>query len=127
MWRGCTFVFFFFQAVDGIRDLYVTGVQTCALPISAGRLVQWPARVRDLRTGRPGRPGRQRPADSPAGRRGRGAADHRAGVLPRPGPRDPLRPARPAFLTVTALTCPQRYDQGIPPGLRRTMTARSRG
>src|SRR5206468_7008584 len=28
-------VFFFFQAEDGIRDLIVTGVQTCALPISA--------------------------------------------------------------------------------------------
>src|SRR5438874_4166296 len=26
---------FFFQAEDGIRDLYVTGVQTCALPISS--------------------------------------------------------------------------------------------
>src|SRR2546430_7174778 len=26
--------FFFFQAEDGIRDLTVTGVQTCALPIS---------------------------------------------------------------------------------------------
>src|SRR6266496_6264981 len=26
--------FFFFQAEDGIRDLYVTGVQMCALPIS---------------------------------------------------------------------------------------------
>src|SRR5690349_2149353 len=26
-------VVFFFQAEDGIRDLYVTGVQTCALPI----------------------------------------------------------------------------------------------
>src|SRR5690349_23015499 len=29
------FDFFFFQAEDGIRDLYVTGVQTCALPISS--------------------------------------------------------------------------------------------
>src|SRR2546425_9007601 len=28
-------VFFFFQAEDGIRDKLVTGVQTCALPISA--------------------------------------------------------------------------------------------
>src|SRR5438552_5772309 len=28
------FVFFFFQAEDGIRDDLVTGVQTCALPIS---------------------------------------------------------------------------------------------
>src|SRR5216684_6726577 len=27
---------FFFQAEDGIRDVAVTGVQTCALPISAG-------------------------------------------------------------------------------------------
>src|SRR5215471_19652993 len=31
------FLFFFFQAEDGIRDLYVTGVQTCALPIWARR------------------------------------------------------------------------------------------
>src|SRR5689334_23845599 len=29
-------VFFFFQAEDGIRDGTVTGVQTCALPISDG-------------------------------------------------------------------------------------------
>src|SRR5690606_40414185 len=28
------FLFFFFQAEDGIRDFHVTGVQTCALPIS---------------------------------------------------------------------------------------------
>src|SRR2546426_7135383 len=27
------FLFFFFQAEDGIRDYKVTGVQTCALPI----------------------------------------------------------------------------------------------
>src|SRR5204862_3942925 len=33
--RLCCVWFFFFQAEDGIRDLYVTGVQTCALPISA--------------------------------------------------------------------------------------------
>src|SRR2546427_5881305 len=38
MWFFVLF-FFFFQAEDGIRDLTVTGVQTCALPISAaGRL-----------------------------------------------------------------------------------------
>src|SRR5256886_12853091 len=36
-------VCFFFQAEDGIRDLTVTGVQTCALPISA-RLME---RMRD--------------------------------------------------------------------------------
>src|SRR3989449_4945586 len=31
-WCFCLF-FFFFQAEDGIRDVAVTGVQTCALPI----------------------------------------------------------------------------------------------
>src|SRR5256884_842588 len=30
------YCFFFFQAEDGIRDVAVTGVQTCALPICAG-------------------------------------------------------------------------------------------
>src|SRR5690625_3910328 len=30
-----SYVFFFFQAEDGIRDGHVTGVQTCALPISS--------------------------------------------------------------------------------------------
>src|SRR3989440_1230949 len=32
------YFFFFFQAEDGIRDLIVTGVQTCALPIWAAHL-----------------------------------------------------------------------------------------
>src|SRR5256884_3309491 len=32
--RECGYIrFFFFQAEDGIRDVAVTGVQTCALPI----------------------------------------------------------------------------------------------
>src|SRR5208282_5058925 len=44
-------VFFFFQAEDGIRDATVTGVQTCALPISGCR----PGRGRADRTSRPGR------------------------------------------------------------------------
>src|SRR2546422_2708166 len=33
------FFFFFFQAEDGIRDVAVTGVQTCALPISLAVLI----------------------------------------------------------------------------------------
>src|SRR2546429_2625462 len=38
VWRRCCVAdhisyFFFFQAEDGIRDVAVTGVQTCALPI----------------------------------------------------------------------------------------------
>src|SRR2546427_1910048 len=36
------FFFFFFQAEDGIRDLTVTGVQTCALPICfVSRAPRW--------------------------------------------------------------------------------------
>src|SRR5947209_12793450 len=33
-------IYFFFQAEDGIRDIGVTGVQTCALPISIMRLTR---------------------------------------------------------------------------------------
>src|SRR5256885_5559599 len=38
---GCnsTRLFFFFQAEDGIRDYKVTGVQTCALPISSASTI----------------------------------------------------------------------------------------
>src|SRR5256885_9639648 len=46
----CKDFFFFFQAEDGIRDYKVTGVQTCALPISLAPLagnpndvLAWPA------------------------------------------------------------------------------------
>src|SRR5256886_5019365 len=47
---GCSMLismlfFFFFQAEDGIRDLTVTGVQTCALPILLRR------RAADVRRG----------------------------------------------------------------------------
>src|SRR5687768_17946682 len=51
-------IFFFFQAEDGIRDVAVTGVQTCALPILFGteslRFEKWsiadakPVEVREL-------------------------------------------------------------------------------
>src|SRR5256884_1427162 len=34
VWYMTVVFFFFFQAEDGIRDVAVTGVQTCALPIS---------------------------------------------------------------------------------------------
>src|SRR2546427_13035858 len=39
--------FFFFQAEDGIRDLTVTGVQTCALPISPAEDLQCDRARRD--------------------------------------------------------------------------------
>src|SRR2546425_8881801 len=41
------FAFFFFQAEDGIRDKLVTGVQTCALPISRRTLRARDPRARD--------------------------------------------------------------------------------
>src|SRR5256884_3333039 len=47
----CYMYFFFFQAEDGIRDVAVTGVQTCALPVPRVR----PQGLRDR--GRGGRPG----------------------------------------------------------------------
>src|SRR3989454_2956459 len=62
------FFFFFFQAEDGIRDYKVTGVQTCALPIST------------------------RPAREPAHRLGAQPLPHRSGVVPaRPGETGPRR------------------------------------
>src|SRR5207244_7223504 len=46
----CTF-FFFFQAEDGIRDDLVTGVQTCALPISIDRRARGVDLARERITG----------------------------------------------------------------------------
>src|SRR5438309_11820001 len=44
------FIVFFFQAEDGIRDGTVTGVQTCALPISGARKLRFaPARLEECR------------------------------------------------------------------------------
>src|SRR5437773_11549222 len=53
-------LFFFFQAEDGIRDRDVTGVQTCALPISLRRV---------LRGGRRPRHRTRCPAREPGSRR----------------------------------------------------------
>src|SRR5207248_8582727 len=41
----CWCFFFFFQAEDGIRDRTVTGVQTCALPISISSRPRMPAQA----------------------------------------------------------------------------------
>src|SRR5438552_5777319 len=57
------FFSFFFQAEDGIRDDLVTGVQTCALPISAARF----AAVRRIGAG----------VLAPFGRLGEGGVDQR--------------------------------------------------
>src|SRR5258708_20034942 len=60
MWRVTldTTRVFFFQAEDGIRDDLVTGVQTCALPISAQLMKQFAACLKEkLAQERPAAPG----------------------------------------------------------------------
>src|SRR5215213_5053580 len=68
-------VFFFFQAEDGIRDWSVTGVQTCALPISrpgdrdrrvGDGALQPPGRGRGRGPPAPGREPRRPPRGPPA-------------------------------------------------------------
>src|SRR6266704_2620449 len=44
---------FFFQAEDGIRDRNVTGVQTCALPISSSGMTRSPSGCRHCATAGP--------------------------------------------------------------------------
>src|SRR2546425_13209876 len=77
-----TFLFFFFQAEDGIRDKLVTGVQTCALPICRRR---------------------SRSPEAGGGARGRCVPPARAGRAPRPTSRGgkapraaPARPGSPS-------------------------------
>src|SRR2546429_7496455 len=67
--------FFFFQAEDGIRDVAVTGVQTCALPIS-------PPPGREVRHPRLPRCGAHGCADAAVGARarGRGLAEESQGM-----------------------------------------------
>src|SRR5437867_5436004 len=64
---GFTLKSFFFQAEDGIRDRTVTGVQTCALPISR------PAAVGGGRAGDRGLCRPLRPRRQDAGRCGEGS------------------------------------------------------
>src|SRR2546428_6989262 len=59
-------LFFFFQAEDGIRDLIVTGVQTCALPIYEGEAPGGPRHPR--RRGRDGDGHGTRDGRAPRGR-----------------------------------------------------------
>src|SRR5947209_20135763 len=67
MYNHVCFFFFFFQAEDGIRDIGVTGVQTCALPISGDHRARAPAgRRRHRRTQRRDRRRHSRHADDAA-------------------------------------------------------------
>src|SRR5690349_21929369 len=79
----CFSFFFFFQAEDGIRDLYVTGVQTCALPISP--FPRWPRRLQACRT-------RAVPAFPTPQRRASPTPPRRASAAP-----PSARPSRPHY------------------------------
>src|SRR5204863_1676719 len=102
------FFFFFFQAEDGIRALYVTGVQTCALPIYPLALPVGPVRAARARSFVPAEP-------EPAQR-----ADCRIYVFagnPRPvGVLDPQheRPAGPArerpVVQIGRASCRERLE-----------------
>src|SRR6266404_6900153 len=97
---------FFFQAEDGIRDKLVTGVQTCALPISTARQrpysprppptemryapTQHPPHARRRRTRLPGCP----PTEG-HNRRGQAGDRRRQCELASPDRRGPRRLARP--------------------------------
>src|SRR5690349_22125869 len=73
---------FFFQAEDGIRDLYVTGVQTCALPIS-------------IRRRRPRLPPRSQ-ADRPLSHSSQNTPRRLTPQLRLPRPTPPLPPVKPS-------------------------------
>src|SRR3712207_7247920 len=101
---------FFFQAEDGIRDIGVTGVQTCALPILVGQLRRGGVQrrlahgeevgraVSDRRAGGDGRP--QLPAAllPAAYPEAGGAADRAPAVEEAAGPGGDRRPTRPGPL-----------------------------
>src|SRR2546430_7770678 len=75
-------IFFFFQAEDGIRDLTVTGVQTCALPISGGGRARRQGRCQGTQRKSLDAPGRRREARTV----GAGTGDWRARPAQRRGP-----------------------------------------
>src|SRR5204862_1970532 len=77
------FFFFFFQAEDGIRYLYVTGVQTCALPISAPRRRRGSTASRRRRSC-------TSTADAPSARQAGGAGARRSSFLTSTRDRRPL-------------------------------------
>src|SRR5690606_39923610 len=113
------YLFFFFQAEDGIRDFHVTGVQTCALPISSvraasaaaggGRYPCYPDVARTTGTAAPG-------------------PRHAAGAvrLPSPGAAGHPRPAGADSATSTGLpsslrNCPAARAGPAPDGVCRPL------
>src|SRR6266567_7917592 len=109
-------LFFFFQAEDGIRDLTVTGVQTCALPISG---LQDQHQTQQTKSATPpAPPGRPHPPwrEPDAGRPDPAAQPHHSRVeqlLPDRGQCANLRALRPPTLPgLTSLGQPEASPQG---------------
>src|SRR3989442_5750198 len=90
------YLFFFFQAEDGIRDADVTGVQTCALPISGTESTCDPKRSGRASASAPGRCPRRLPTGS----------IRTSSPAPRIRPIAYWRPAMSASLKATQLTPP---------------------
>src|SRR6266511_3049364 len=103
------YCFFFFQAEDGIRDFHVTGVQTCALPISCR-----PGLAGCATGSRRPSPGVPSPAKSSRPRWRPGSS--RWSAAPRPTP--PSRPRTPGGCIPPARSCS--------PGQRRSWASRPR-
>src|SRR6478752_6971302 len=100
--------FFFFQAEDGIRDVAVTGVQTCALPISRVE----PA----VGLGSRGERDRASPRGRRSGRRDPTPAPPRSRLTTHASPRTVLGLPRAERLGA-------RPSPGRAPGLRRSLPA----
>src|SRR2546430_14826963 len=99
------YFFFFFQAEDGIRDLTVTGVQTCALPIfGAAPHGRAPCRAR-AKTVQPRNRGGHRQRERRDRREGRGASAGRGSNGPDVR-RPPSGPAPPASATRSCVEPP---------------------
>src|SRR2546430_3826745 len=120
---------FFFQAEDGIRDLTVTGVQTCALPISRD-LLDFPRAARGsgrcpVPSAARGKSSKSRAAVLAGGREGPSWELRRAQPT-RPPPRRALHGARrrPQLPTNTTASPPSR--RGRPAAASRAGPPRAR-
>src|SRR5216684_1929516 len=120
------YFFFFFQAEDGIRDVAVTGVQTCALPISLsssdslrnGRGI-WKVRANPRRQITcAGCPAISAPPKTIEPLLGRSAPAIRLKIVLLPEPLGPMRPRISPCRTsndtwLTARKPPKRFDRAL--------------
>src|SRR3989449_9224847 len=126
--------FFFFQAEDGIRDVAVTGVQTCALPISQRATADAILEVRNQRSGVEGLEhawrlcqagwagqaghervggGEERPSGERHAAAERAACEAPAGIAARPERAGPAQPVDRRALAAETLPQPSRRIVGV--------------